>query len=133
MFKKLALGVAAIFVISIPAGAALAHDDSYDSYDDYSQHAQDHEEHGDYHGQEAYAHARAHDEGFYSPGEHAQWHENVGRAHQEFHEDHPNTWHDHYGSTGYGGWGGYYGGGYSSYYYPRHRQHRPSVSVYWGY
>ena len=117
MLKKFALGAAALLALTIPTGAALAHD-GYGSYDDYSQHAQDHQEHSGYHDQESYAHARAHAEGFYSPGEHAAWHENAARAHEAFHDDHPNTWHDHY-DRGYG-----YGGGY---YHHHHHRH------WWGY
>src|SRR5258707_957555 len=109
MLKTFALSAAAIFALSLPTGAALAHDYGY-GYDYYSQHAQDHQEHGDYHSQEAYAHERAHAEGFYSPGEHAAWHENAARAHEAFHYDHPNTWHDHYYSRGY------YGGRYHHHY-----------------
>ncbi len=114
MLKKLAIGVAAL-ALCAPAGAAFAHDDGEGSYSYYSQHAQDHQEHGDYHQDEAMAHARAHAQGFYGPGDHAAWHDNAYQAHRAFHDDHPNTWHDHYG------WGRqyrrHYHGGYSGYGY----------------
>ncbi len=138
MLKKLALGAAAL-AFCLPAGAALAHDDGYGSFDYYYGHAQDHAEHGDFHDQEAYAHARAHAEGFNSPEEHAYWHENAERAHQAFHEDHPDTWHDHYGwGGGYGGYSAYGGGGYYPYggYYHSRRHyygHRSYRRNYWGY
>ena len=130
MLKTFVLGAAAVLALSLPASAALAHDDDGYDYGDW-QHAQDHAEHGDYHADEAYGHALAHAEGFYSPEEHREWHERAARAHREFHEDHPNTWHDHYD-------GGYYGGGYGSYSgyngYGGYGQYysRPSVSVWWG-
>ncbi len=135
MLKKLALGAAAL-ALCFPAGAASAQ-----GFDYYFGHAQDHAEHGDFHDEEAYAHARAHEEGFYSPGEHARWHENAERAHEAFHDDHPDTWHDHYDGGGHygGGYGGYsnYGGyyPYQGYYqsrrhYYRHRSYRQN---YWGY
>ena len=137
MLKQLALGAAAL-AFCVPAGAAFAHDDGYGSFDYYSQHGQDHEEHGDFHQQGAIEHAQAHERGFYGPEEHARWHENADRAHYAFHDDHPDTWHDHYGRGGY--YGGAYGGysPYQNYYHVRHhyygyRAYRPSVSVYWGY
>ena len=144
MLKRLALGAAAALALLVPAGAAFAHDDG-GSFDDYWQHAQDHEEHGDFHGQEAYAHARAHAEGFYNPEEHAAWHENAQRAHEAFHQDHPDTWHDHYDGGGGGYYGSPYGRSYSygSYYHHNHRHrgysngsyqsYQPNLSVYWGY
>ena len=120
MLKKLAIGAAAL-ALCIPAGAAFAHDEGYGSFDYYWQHARDHEEHADFHQEEAYAHALAHAQGFYSYGDHAAWHEADREAHQAFHQDHPNTWHDHYRSRryyrqNYNGYpsNGYYGG--SNYY-----------------
>jgi len=132
MMRKLIIGAAAL-AICAPAGAAFAQDYGYGNYGDDWQHAQDHREHGDFHEDIGEAHARAHAEGFHSPEEHAEWHENADRAHRDFHEDHPGTWHDHYGYSGYygGGDGGYYP--YRNYHHRHYGYHRPSVSVYWGY
>ena len=95
--KKLLFATAALaFVAS--AGVAMAHDDEYyqDDFGNAYQHQLDHAEHQRFHREFAYQHARAHDEDFYSSEEHDAWHRANGEAHRDFHDDHPNTWHDHY-------------------------------------
>jgi hypothetical protein len=89
--------LAATLLFTLPAIPAFAHDDDY--YDRY-QHERDHRSHYRYHDRTDYEHARAHqrawEEGGWEPGEHAAYHRYLRWRHRDFHEDHPNTWHDHY-------------------------------------
>jgi hypothetical protein len=65
-------------------------------------------------------HNAAHWWGFANPQQHEAWHRAYGATHEQFHEDHPATWHDHYGNGYYGyrpsigyqpnGYGGWYRG-----------------------
>jgi hypothetical protein len=84
---------AAVLAIAVPATAALAHDD--DDY--YSRHERDHWEHGKFHQKAEDAHARAHEEGFWSRREHWAYHRYLKEKHDGFHYYHPGTRHDHYG------------------------------------
>jgi hypothetical protein len=85
--------LAAALAFALPAVPAFAHEDDY--YDSY-QHERDHYDHYRYHDRLADEHARAHEEGFWSPGEHRAYHRYLRWKHREFHEDHPGTWHDHW-------------------------------------
>jgi hypothetical protein len=92
-----ALVAAAALTLSATATPVLAHDghsSSYDSY--YNRHARDHRAHYRFHGDVNRAHRRAHEEGFYSRGEHRAYHRALRDLHGGFHQDHPNTRHDHY-------------------------------------
>lgn len=131
MLKTLALGAAAL-AFCVPAGAASAQSFGY-----YWDRAQG-EDHGDFHEQEEIAHAEAHERGFSSPEEHEAWHENAARAHELYHEEHPDAW-----GGGYG-WNSYYGGYYPYrryYHVHRHyygypygyRTYEPSVSFSFGF
>ena len=92
MIVNKALIAAAVLLFTAPVVPALAHDDD------------DHAEHWQLHRNLSEAHRRAHEEGFYSGGEHNAYHRALRDLHGDFHEDHPGNWHDHYG------WRGYYGG-----------------------
>jgi hypothetical protein len=63
---------------------------------------EDHAGHWGLHRQLYDAHRRAHEEGFYSRGEHRSYHRALRDMHDDFHEYRPRTWHDHYY-----GWGRY--------------------------
>ena len=91
MIKQMAIFAAAL-AIGAPA-AAFAQDDD-DFYD--GRHQQDHREHGGLHDEADYAHARAHQRGFYGRGEHRGYHQALRDVHGEFHEEHPGTRHDGY-------------------------------------
>ena len=93
MIVNKALIAAAVLLFTVPLAPALAHDD----YGDHVQHWQLHRDLSE-------AHRGAHQEGFYSDGEHNAYHRALRDLHQDFHEDHPGNWHDH------NGWGRYYGG-----------------------
>jgi hypothetical protein len=86
--------IAAALLFTLPAVAAFAHGDDY--YDYRYQHERDHREHYRYHDRIGEEHARAHAEGDWLPGEHAAYHGFMRWKHRDFHEDHPNTWHDHW-------------------------------------
>ncbi len=98
--RKLILTAAAL-ALSAPLAPALAHDDY--SYGGYSGHERFHDELED-------AHERAHEEGFYSPEEHAAFHRALRYLHREYHEDRPSYYygyrpyyyqHYYYGSRGW--------------------------------
>jgi Ni/Co efflux regulator RcnB len=91
--KRAVLFLATLAVMSAPAAGALAHDDDDDW--GYRRHRQDHREHGEFHREAAEAHAQAHEEGFWSPEEHAAYHRALRDMHEGFHEEHPDTRHDH--------------------------------------
>lgn len=88
MFKKVMIS-AAVLALAAPA-VAFAQDYSW------YQHEQDHVEHGNFHDEADFAHARAHERGFYSEGEHEAYHQALRDMHDEFHDDHPGTRHDGY-------------------------------------
>jgi hypothetical protein len=79
----------------------------------------DHLEHQQFHQQFNDEHNAAHWWGFANPQQHEDWHRAYGATHEQFHEDHPGTWHDHYGYYGYRPYIGYqpygYGGWYRGY------------------
>jgi hypothetical protein len=91
------LSVSGALALAITVTPALAHDD-----DEQDTHARAHLEHGYYHEEQAEAHARAHEEGFENRWEHRAYHRALRNEHNEFHEDHPNTRHDHYRWWQYG-------------------------------
>jgi hypothetical protein len=107
MISNKALIAVAVLSFTVPVAPALAHDD-------YG----DHVEHGQHHQDLSEAHRRAHEEGFYSRGEHNAYHRALRDLHQDFHDDHPGNWHDHYRwrgyyggyNAGYNSWSPYYGG-----------------------
>ena len=66
------------------------------AHDYYDRHARDHAKHRQFHGGVGRAHERAHEEGFYSRGEHRAYHRALRGLHREFHDHHPGTRHDHY-------------------------------------
>ena len=86
------LVAAAMLALTVPAAPAFAHDSDYS----YNRHARDHRQHRNFHREVGEAHARAHEEGFYSRREHRAYHRALRNLHGEFHEDHPGTRHDHY-------------------------------------
>ena len=86
---KAVLATGALLLLMAPVAPAFAHDD-------YDSHARDHAEHGDYHEDQAEEHQRAHEEGFESRWEHRAYHRALRSEHEEFPDDHPTTWHDHY-------------------------------------
>ncbi len=88
-----ALMAAVALTLSVAAKPATAHERDY--Y--YTRHDRDHAEHREVHHEINRAHRRAHDEGFSSRWEHSVYHRGLRNSHGEFHEDHPNTRHDHYG------------------------------------
>ena len=107
MLKRFLL-FAAVLALSAPAGAAFAQ--QWAPWDD--QHAEDHQEHGGFHEETDEAHARAHEEGFYSRREHRAYHRALRDIHGEFHDEHPGTRHDGYrlpSRRSYGSSYGYYG------------------------
>jgi hypothetical protein len=63
--------------------------------DDYDDHARDHHRHYRFHDRAAEVHERAHEDGFYSRREHPAFHRALRYLHRDFHDEHPNTWHDH--------------------------------------
>ena len=88
----------AVLALSAVSGVALAQDDYYGW-----QHQADHQEHRQEHRYQRAEHAYAHEVGaFRSEEEHDQYHDAVRYQHQQFHEDHPGTWHDHYRRPSYG-------------------------------
>ena len=108
MIAKKALIAAAVLSFTVPVVPALAHDDD----DDHAQHWQLHRDLSD-------AHRRAHEEGFYSREEHNAYHRALRDLHQDFHDDHPGNWHDHYRWRGYGWrpYSGYYRPAYGGWQY----------------
>ena len=80
-----ALTVAAVLLLTTAVAPAFAHDDQ-----------DDHEDHWRIHRDLSEAHQRAHEEGFYSSAEHRAYHRALRDLHENFHEDRPGTWHDHY-------------------------------------
>ena len=89
--KTLLLAAAVGFFL--PVGSAFAHSDD-NGY--YNRHARDDARHWQFHDRVNREHERAHEEGFYSRGEHRAYHRALRDRHGEFHEDHPGTRHDHY-------------------------------------
>lgn len=87
--SKAALAGGALLFFGGSLAPALAHED-------YDRHTRDHKKHYRFHDDVGEAHARAHDEGFYSRREHRAYHRALRDLHGEFHNDHPNTRHDHY-------------------------------------
>jgi hypothetical protein len=89
--------VAASLLFILPVLPAFAHEDDYYGY--RYQHERDHRAHYRYHDriadEHSWAHERAYEDGGWAPGEHAAYHRYLRWKHREFHEDHPNTWHDH--------------------------------------
>lgn len=99
------LFAAAVLAATIPAAPALAHESGYGNgygygsssgYGYYDRHARDHTQHRRFHGNVGRAHERAHEEGFYSGGEHRAYHRALRDLHGGFHYRHPDTRHDHY-------------------------------------
>lgn len=128
MLKKV-LFASSVLAFAAPAGGAMAQ--GYYAYS--GQHSRDHEEHGAVHDGVDEAHADAHAEGFYSRREHKGYHRALRGVHREFHDEHPDTWHDGYrlpsrrggGYSGYQPYRGYPAyGGFSSYGY----NYGPSVT-----
>jgi len=113
-----ALAIAAALVLGVPATLAFAHDPG--EYQGFFNHFYDHLEHQQFHQQFNDEHNAAHWWGFANPQQHKAWHRAYGATHEQFHEDHPATWHDHYGYGYYGyrpyigyqpyGYGGWYRG-----------------------
>lgn len=83
---------AAVLAIAVPATAALAHDED----DAYTRHERDHRKHRWVHKRIGAEHRRAHEEGFWSRGEHRAYHRELKEKHGDFHHNHPGTRHDHY-------------------------------------
>ena len=48
-----------------------------------------------FHDRAAEIHERAHEDGFYSRREHRAFHRELRYLHHDFHDEHPETWHDH--------------------------------------
>ena len=117
MNARRALVIAAVLTFGAPISSALAHDDDYQGF---FNHFYDHLEHQHFHQQFNQEHNAAHWWGFANPQQHEDWHRAYGATHGQFHEDHPATWHDHYGYGYYGvrpyigyqpyGYGGWYRG-----------------------
>jgi hypothetical protein len=114
-----ALAIAAALVLGAPATLAFAHDPG--EYQGFFNHFYDHLEHQQFHQQFNDEHNAAHWQGFANPQQHRDWHGAYGATHGQFHEDHPDTRHDHYGK-GYDGYRPYigyqpygYGGWYRGY------------------
>jgi hypothetical protein len=113
-----ALVVATALVFGTPAMSAFAHDPG--EHQGFFNHFYDHLEHQQFHQQFNDEHNAAHWQGFANPQQHQDWHRAYGATHGQFHEDHPATWHDHYGNGYYGyrpyiryqpyGYGGWYRG-----------------------
>ena len=122
MIKPILLATAIAF--AVPAGAALAHENS-DWYGDQA-------EHQDYHDEIDAAHAQAHAYGFSSEAEHRGYHEALRQLHDGFHDDHPYAYDDrrlpreHRRRYYYNSYSPYYGG--SSYY-----RSRPSYGSSWSF
>jgi len=91
--KKL-LFAAGLVLLAAPALPAFAHDETGGIYD--LDHWRNHRAHRHYHEELSEAHRRAHEEGFESSAEHRAYHRYLRGKHEEFHEDHPHTRHDHY-------------------------------------
>src|SRR5712692_10449673 len=92
MIGNKALMAAAVLLFTVPVVPALAHDDDGD-----------HVEHWQLHRDLSEAHRGAHEEGFYSRAEHNAYHRALRDLQQDFHEDHPGNWHDHYRWRRYNG------------------------------
>jgi hypothetical protein len=103
MNRSILAATAGVLLLATPAGPALAHDAGY--YEDNFYHFLDHSEHQRFHEEFDEGHERAHEQGFTSPAEHRAWHRADGATHEQFHEDHPGTWHDHYPPRYYQWWG----------------------------
>lgn len=113
-----ALLAATAVVLAAPAAPSFAHDPG--EYQGFFNHFYDHLEHQQFHQQFNDEHNAAHWWGFANPQQHEDWHRAYGGTHEQFHEDHPATWHDHYGNGYYGyrpyigyqpyGYGGWYRG-----------------------
>jgi hypothetical protein len=113
-----ALVVATALVFGAPATVVFAHDPG--EYQGFFNHLYDHLEHQQFHQQFNDEHNAAHWQGFANPQQHQDWHRAYGATHEQFHEDHPATWHDHNGNGYYGyrpyigyqpyGYGGWYRG-----------------------
>jgi len=109
---------ATALVFGAPATLAFAHDPG--EYQGFFNHFYDHLEHQQFHQQFNDEHNAAHWQGFANPQQHQDWHRAYGATHEQFHEDHPATWHDHHGNGYYGyrpyigyqpyGYGGWYRG-----------------------
>lgn len=81
--------LASVLWLALPWTPAMADDD-------YEEHARDHYRHYRFHDQAEAIHERAHEEGFYSRGEHRAFHRALRYQHHDFHDEHPDTWHDHH-------------------------------------
>jgi hypothetical protein len=79
-----ALTAAAVLLLTAALTPAFAHDD----LDDRGAHWRIHRDLSE-------AHGRAHEEGFYSRGEHRAYHRALRDLHEDFHEYRPRTWDDH--------------------------------------
>lgn len=84
--NKTVLAMGTMMLLMTPLAAASAHD-----YD----HERDHRKHYRYHDQVSEAHEQAHEDGFESRSEHRAYHRAMRYEHHDFHDEHPNTWHDH--------------------------------------
>ena len=94
-FTKI-LTAAAVLVLTATVVPAFAHEEN-----------EDQAAHWRVHRQLYGAHERAHEDGFYSRGEHRSYHRALRDLHEDFHEDRPRGWHDRYHGYGYGygyGW-----------------------------
>jgi hypothetical protein len=111
---KRALLAATALVLAAPATSALAHDPGY--YGDFFNHLYDHLEHQRFHQEFNEEHGAAHWQGFANSQQHEDWHRAYGSTHGQFHEEHPGTGHDHYGSYGYRPYIGYQPYGYGGWY-----------------
>jgi hypothetical protein len=95
IFRKTFLA-AAVLVLSIPVVPALAHDDEDNQgggvnrflhqYGIPHSHGDEGDAHERYHDQLSDEHARAHDEGFESRGEHRAYHRDLRDQHDDTHE-----------------------------------------------
>jgi hypothetical protein len=86
-----ALVLVTALVFGAPATLAFAHDPG--EYQGFFNHFYDHLEHQQFHQQFNDEHNAAHWWGFANPQQHEDWHRAYGGTHEQFHEDHPATWH----------------------------------------
>jgi hypothetical protein len=94
-FTKI-LTAAAVLVLTATVAPAFAHEN------------EDQAAHWGVHRQLYGAHERAHEDGFYSRGEHRAYHRALRDLHEGFHEDRPRAW----GGYSYGSGDRYYGYGW---------------------
>src|SRR3979411_1116180 len=95
-FTKI-LTAAAVLVLTATVAPAFAHEEN-----------EDQAAHWVVHRQLYGAHERAHEDGFYSRGEHRAYHRALRDLHEDFHEDRPRAW----GGYSYGSGDRYYGYGW---------------------